>query len=80
MPKGNDRGTFVVQVMNNQHATWQGTVNWVEGKKTVPFRSSLELIKLLDSAVEATFADGNGEDEDADDDVTAELLAEKQPV
>ena len=44
------RETFVVQ-MNTQNATWQGTVTWTDGQKTQPFRSALELIRLIDSAL-----------------------------
>ena len=43
--------TFVIKVMNTQNATWQGTVTWTDGKRTEPFRSALELIKLVDSAL-----------------------------
>lgn len=44
--------TFVIKVMNTQNATWQGTVTWTDGKRTESFRSALELIKLIDSALE----------------------------
>ena len=44
--------TFVIKVMDTQNATWQGTVTWTDGKRTEPFRSALELIKLIDSALE----------------------------
>ena len=54
-----EKETFVIQVISNQNATWQGTVQWVEKKKTVPYRSMLELIKLIDSAV----GDSPGNDE-----------------
>ena len=47
----NSKETFVIQVISDQNATWQGTVQWVEKKKTIPYRSMLELIKLIDSAV-----------------------------
>jgi len=53
--KSSSKGTFIVQILNCQNATWQGTINWVEENKTQPFRSTLELIKLIDGAV------GNGE-------------------
>lgn len=43
--------TFVVQILNTQNATWQGTVTWTDQKKTVPFRSALELILLMDSTL-----------------------------
>lgn len=33
-------------------SSWQGTVKWVEGKKEVPFQSAIELIKLMDSAMD----------------------------
>lgn len=42
--------TLVVQILNTQYATWQGTVTWSDGKKQ-PFRSALELIRLIDSAI-----------------------------
>lgn len=51
--KGSNRGeTFIVNVKCRQNHTWQGTVKWVEGQKEIPFRSALELIKLMDSAME----------------------------
>lgn len=48
------KATFVVQVQYREHATWQGTINWVEKNEEKPFRSALELIKLIDSATEET--------------------------
>lgn len=46
------RDTFVVQIVDSQNATWQGTVTWTEGRQTKPFRSALELLKLIDSSLE----------------------------
>lgn len=46
------RETFVVQVLSEQNATWQGLITWTERRETQPFRSALELIKLIDSALE----------------------------
>lgn len=46
------KATFVVQVFYRQNATWQGQVVWSEKNQTKQFRSALELIKLIDSAVE----------------------------
>ncbi len=46
------RDTFVVQIMDSQNATWQGTVTWTEGRQTKPFRSALELLKLIDSSLD----------------------------
>jgi len=47
--KQGDKGTFLVRIQYRQNATWQGQVTWVDENKTVPFRSALELIKLIDS-------------------------------
>ena len=50
--------TFVVEVQYRRNATWQGTVRWIDGNKTERFRSTLELLKLMDSAL-------NEQEEDA---------------
>lgn len=42
---------FVVTVRSQENHTWQGTVSWVEGKRQENFRSVLELLKLIDSAM-----------------------------
>lgn len=44
--------TFVVHVMYRQNATWQGNVLWAEKGQNCNFRSALELLKLMDSAME----------------------------
>lgn len=44
-------GTFTLQVLFQQHTSWQGTVSWIEGKKKENFRSVLELLLLIDSAL-----------------------------
>lgn len=48
---GKNTRTFVIQVMGTDNGTWQGTVDWVEEKKKVAFRSLLELIRLMDSSI-----------------------------
>ncbi|MBR5519561.1 MAG: hypothetical protein IKU55_02470 [Clostridia bacterium] len=47
-----EKGTFVVHVQYRQNATWQGTVVWADKNKTQRFRSALELMKLIDSALD----------------------------
>lgn len=47
----NDKPTFIINVQYRQNTTWQGTIKWVEGDIEKRFRSTLELIKLMDSAV-----------------------------
>ena len=53
--------TFVVEVIDQQHASWQGTVKWVNTGKKENFRSALELIRLLDSALESEKKDNDEE-------------------
>ncbi len=48
------KGTFIVQVQYRQNATWQGQVVWAEKNKKEYFRSALELVKLIDGAMEET--------------------------
>ena len=43
--------TFVVRILFRQHASWQGSVTWLEGKGEQNFRSVLELVLLMDSAL-----------------------------
>lgn len=42
---------FSVKVLFRQHASWQGTITWMEKQYELPFRSVLELILLMDSAL-----------------------------
>jgi len=47
-----EQGTFIVRVQHRQHSSWQGRVTWLDEDKTVYFRSELELIKLIDGALQ----------------------------
>ncbi|MCI8823179.1 MAG: hypothetical protein HFI15_11875 [Lachnospiraceae bacterium] len=47
------QATFLIRVMYRQHSSWQGEVTWVEQRKKEYFRSALELLRLLDSALRA---------------------------
>lgn len=44
--------TFLIEVIDQQNASWQGAVNWINTGKKENFRSALELIRLIDSALE----------------------------
>ncbi len=44
-------GTFAVRVLFRQNSSWQGTVTWMEGHREENFRSALELLKTMDSAM-----------------------------
>ena len=54
MEKGKKKhtGTFVIHVSHCDNATWQGEVTWAEANKKKSFRSALELIRLIDGALE----------------------------
>lgn len=43
--------TFQLKVLFRQNVSWQGTIRWVETKKEISFRSVLELLSLVDSAL-----------------------------
>ena len=44
-------GTFAVRVLFRQNASWQGSIVWLEGDREETFRSTLEMILLMDSAL-----------------------------
>ena len=44
--------TFKLTVMFRQNASWQGSLAWLENESEVQYRSVLELIHLLDSALD----------------------------
>ena len=45
------KATFELQVLFRQHSSWQGVITWREEKKEQSFRSVLELVMLMDSAL-----------------------------
>lgn len=56
--------TFIINVMDQQNATWQGSVTWVDEQREQYFRSTLELLKLIDGALEKRNDDEENSDED----------------
>ena len=58
------KGTFVINVQYRQNATWQGRVLWAETGKSCNFRSALELLKLIDSALDIEDAECQEADEE----------------
>ncbi|WP_087065672.1 hypothetical protein [Intestinibacillus massiliensis] len=52
-PRTGRLATFFVRMMFRQNASWQGMVTWSEGASEETFRSALELIFLMDSALTA---------------------------
>lgn len=54
-PGGSDRkgilATFELQILFRQHTSWQGVLLWREQNQKQSFRSVLELVLLMDSAL-----------------------------
>lgn len=57
-----DLATFSLSVRFRQHNSWQGTLTWLEGGKTQSFRSVLEMVILLDSAMRSKLESGRNKD------------------
>jgi hypothetical protein len=51
------KGTFIVKILDRQNATWQGTVTWTDEQQVQNFRSALELLRLIDGALNEQEAD-----------------------
>ncbi len=45
------KNTFIVKVDNRQRDTWQGEIVWAEENRRQHFRSSLELLLLMNEAM-----------------------------
>ena len=46
-----EEATFELRVIFRQHTSWQGVLRWMEQKQEQSFRSVLEMILLMDSAL-----------------------------
>lgn len=53
LPRTGRVATFSLHIMFRRNASWQGKLCWLEGGQSQSFRSVLELIALLDSAIAA---------------------------
>ena len=51
MKKTSKKPTFLIQMLDNQNMTWQGIITFLDTNQKLPFRSLLELLKLMDSAM-----------------------------
>ena len=56
--KANKNAVFIVEILYQQNASWQGIVTWVAQSKLQSFRSALELLLLIDSAFSSTDSRG----------------------
>ena len=44
--------TFVIKILDRQNSTWQGNILWVDQQNEKYFRSALEMLKLIDGALD----------------------------
>ncbi|MFR1804592.1 MAG: hypothetical protein ACLUDH_09265 [Faecalispora sporosphaeroides] len=51
-----EKATFVINVLYRNASTWQGNLHWLEGDKESAFRSEIELLSLMGSAMDLTKA------------------------
>ncbi len=61
MSRNQSNDTFIIQIAYQQNDTWQGTLKWMNQGKEAHFRSTLELIHMIDTAIrpDGTYADNN---------------------
>lgn len=52
--------TFLIRILYTQNATWQGTIEWIEGEKTKTFGSALELVSLINETLEKNMSTNCG--------------------
>lgn len=52
--------TFTLRILFRRNASWQGVVTWLEEKETERFRSTLELVFLMNSAIEKKRLESGG--------------------
>lgn len=55
-----DKNVFMVHVQFRQNASWQGTINWA-GRGDIRFRSTLEMLKIMDNALQETLPAPEGQ-------------------
>lgn len=60
-PRVGKLATMELHILFRQNASWQGSIRWLEEKQEQHFRSVLELILLIDSALGGANANLNSE-------------------
>ncbi len=71
---------FVIQILDQEHGTWQGRVTWADRNKTKYFRSALELIKLVEGALGSSDFEIGFDDESEELSEQASLVGDGQDV
>ncbi len=61
--------TFIVEINDTQSHSWQGNIEWVQEGRKQSFRSAMEMLRLIDSALggqEPDWRDSGGQTERAE--------------
>lgn len=67
MKKNSKKPAFLIQMLDYQNMTWQGTVTFLDTNQKVPFRSLLELLRLMDSVISEDERENDSEEGDGGD-------------
>lgn len=51
MGNSNKNTEFLIEIKSQENHSWQGTINWLKENRKEHFRSAIELIRLIDSAL-----------------------------
>lgn len=51
--KGGRKATFLIHILFKEHGTWQGIISWRESGEKQAFRSFMEMLFLIASAIES---------------------------
>ena len=43
--------TFIVEILDCQKQTWQGRIHWIQEDRKMSFRSVMEMLHLMESAL-----------------------------
>lgn len=43
--------SFLIRIQYRQNSSWQGLIQWLDGRKTRHFRSFLEMVMLMQEAL-----------------------------
>lgn len=47
-----NQANFLIQIQYRHNSSWQGRIVWLDAKQTVVFRSFLELVMLMQEALQ----------------------------
>ena len=51
MAESKKTGAFIVNIKRQENASWQGELTWADTNQKMNFRTTLELIKMMDEAL-----------------------------